>query len=166
MPTLNDRIAFGVDQKDADAAKSQIIRWVEAFEPEYLRDSFDTPFKSIPLEMKGIVLSYLEHGDKTPLADILRISKEGVDKDSLSKISTIIYVKTKKKPYITSVTEGKALTILARGGLSYDNGLPAVGNPPVTPKLLESGYAMHLSAGERQTFKGEGGRCALLMLWK
>ena len=60
MATLNDRVAFGVDQKDADAAKSELIRWVEAFEPQYLRDSFDKPFMSIPLEMKSIVLSYLE----------------------------------------------------------------------------------------------------------
>jgi len=89
-----------------------------------------------------------------------------VDGDCLSKTATIVYVNTKEKPYIIPVIGGKALTILALGGLSYDNGLPAVGSPPVVPKLLKSGYAMHLSAGERQTFKGEGGGCALLMLWK
>ena len=44
----------------------------------------------------------------------------------------------KGKAYKILVTEDKALTILALGGLSYDNGLPAVGSPPVAPELLES----------------------------
>ena len=60
----------------------------------------------------------------------------------------------------------QALTILALGELSYENGLPAVGRPPVAPGRLRSGYAMHISADEMQTYKGEGGGFALLMLWK
>ena len=60
MATLNDRVAFGVERKDADAAKSELLRWIEAFEPQYLRDSFGKPFLSIPLNRKSIVLSYLK----------------------------------------------------------------------------------------------------------
>ena len=37
------------------------------------------------------------NGDRTPLADILRIPKEGVDMDCPSKTSTIISVNTKEK---------------------------------------------------------------------
>lgn len=48
MPTLNNRIAFGVDQKDADAARSEVIRWAEAFEPQYFQGSFDKPSMPIP----------------------------------------------------------------------------------------------------------------------
>ncbi len=42
------------------------------------------------------------------------------------------------------------------------NGPPAVGGLSLVPSLLKRAYAMRLSAGERQTFKGEGGGCALL----
>ncbi len=152
-----DRIAFGVDQKDADAARSELIRWVKAFEPHYLHESFDKPFMSIPLEMKGIVARYLEvrvqqspertiiqhlkfdcsMENKSPLADILRIPKESVDRDCLLKTSTIIYVNAKKESYTMSLTEVKALIIVALGGLSYDNDLPAVESPPVAPRLFE-----------------------------
>lgn len=62
IPTLDNRIAFGVDQKRADAARSEVIRWVEAFEPHYLQEFFDKPFMSVLLEMKGIVAEYLEVG--------------------------------------------------------------------------------------------------------
>jgi len=60
MPTSDNRIAFGVDEKDANAAWSELIRWVEAFEPRYLHESFDKPFMPIPLEMKGVVVKYLQ----------------------------------------------------------------------------------------------------------
>ena len=43
----------------------------------------------------------------------------------------------KGKAYKILVTEDKALTITALGGLSYDNGLPAVGSPQVAPKFLK-----------------------------
>ena len=60
----------------------------------------------------------------------------------------------------------QALIILALSELSYDNGLPAVGRPPVAPERVGIGYVMHISADELQTYKGEGGGFALLMLWK
>ena len=60
----------------------------------------------------------------------------------------------------------QALAILALGELSYDHGLPAVGRPPVVPERLRSGFAMHISAETLQTYKGEVGGFALLMLWK
>jgi len=44
----------------------------------------------------------------------------------------------KGKAYKILVTEDKDLTIIALGGLSYDNGLPAVGSPQVAPKFLKS----------------------------
>lgn len=99
-------------------------------------------------------------------ADTLQIPAEKVDWDRLWKPSFVIYVKTKEKPKETRLAGVQALTILALGELSYDNGLPAGGRPPVAPERLRSYYAMHISADKTQTYKGEGGGFALLMLWK
>ena len=59
MPASGVRVAFGIDQADADAARSKLIEWVKASKPEYLRDSFDEPFMNIPLEVTALVREYL-----------------------------------------------------------------------------------------------------------
>ena len=47
MPASGGRVAFGIDQVDADGARSKLIQWVHASKPEYLHDSFDEPFMFI-----------------------------------------------------------------------------------------------------------------------
>ena len=60
MPASGGRVAFGIDQVDADAARSELIEWVNASKLEYLHDSFDEPFMNIPLDVKAIVRKYLK----------------------------------------------------------------------------------------------------------
>lgn len=48
------RVAFGIDQVDADAVKSELIQCVNAFKPEYLHASFGEPFMNIPSELKAL----------------------------------------------------------------------------------------------------------------
>ena len=49
-----------------------------------------------------------------------------------------------KTPHKTQLRAAKALIILALSGLSYDYGLPAVGDPPVAPKMMKSSYVLYL----------------------
>ena len=60
MLASGGRVAFGIDQVDADAARSELNEWVNAPKPEYLHDSFDEPFMNITLEVKALVRKYFE----------------------------------------------------------------------------------------------------------
>ena len=52
MSASDGRVAFGIDQVDADSARSELIVWVNAFKPEYLHGFLHEPFMNITLDVK------------------------------------------------------------------------------------------------------------------
>src|SRR5579862_7756129 len=77
----------------------------------------------------------------------------------------IIFGETKKKPFGDKVNRSDiAMSFLALGRSTYDNGFPAVGEKG-TQSVLESGYALHVMGDVKAVFKGEGGATAMLILF-
>jgi hypothetical protein len=79
-----------------------------------------------------ILSNYLAVGDKAPVADLLRIPVEQVDKMHIASKSTLLCVNTIQKPFFIPPIAGtpfKAFTSIALGDSNYSSGLPCFGNP-------------------------------------
>jgi hypothetical protein len=111
-------------------------------------------------------------GNKKPVADLLRIPVEQVDKTHIARTSILLCVNTTQKPFLIPPTAGtpfKAFTFIALGDSSYASGLPGFGNPPKKFEM-KSGQALHASIDAVQVFKGQvppqGGSFLYLIMWE
>ncbi|KAF7861823.1 hypothetical protein EAF04_007705 [Stromatinia cepivora] len=160
--------------EDANTAGAELSAAIDR--SHYARSEFQNPWVVIELGQQSrdesILKDFLEMGDKAPIADLLRIPVEQVDKTHIFRKCTLLCVNTIRKPFLIPPIAGtpfKAFTFIALGDSNYSSGLPGFGNPPQQFEM-NSGQALHVSIDAVQVFKGkvlpQGGSFLFLIMWK
>lgn len=93
------------------------------------------------------------------------MSVESIDLDHVLLAKPIRYLTTKLKPgYIEKPYPNTIMIIIALNRLTRSNGLPRL-NPQQTI-VLEQGQDISLSGDDSQTFDGQGGGIAYLLVFR
>ena len=88
---------------------------------------------------------------------------KSIDKTNLLSAKPVRYLTTTIKPgYIKQPFPDTILVIVALNRLTHANGLPR--QDPQQPVILEQGQDLTLSGDNSQTFDGQGGGIAYLMV--
>ncbi|TEY30288.1 hypothetical protein BOTCAL_0885g00020 [Botryotinia calthae] len=174
MSILNPCISKGLRKEDANTAEVELSAAINR--SHYAKSKFQNPWVVIEQGQQSrneaILKDFLEMGDNAPVADLLHIPVEQVDKTHIVSKSTLLCVNTIQKPFLIPPVAGtpfKAFTFIALGDSSYPSGLPGFGNPPQQFEM-NSGQALHASVDAVQVFRGElpsqGGGFLFLIMWK
>lgn len=173
MSTPDPCVSRGLPGEEADAAEAELSAAVQR--SHYAQTELQNPWVVIEqtqLRRDKIIKSFLETGDKQPVADLLHIPVALVNETHISRTSILLCVNTVQKPFLIPPTAGtpfKVFTFIALGDSSYASGLPGFGNPPQQFQI-KSGQALHASIDAVQVFKGqvppEGGSLLYLIMWE
>ncbi|RDL30216.1 uncharacterized protein BP5553_10494 [Venustampulla echinocandica] len=160
---------LGADAATADAARDELMAWIQEKNPDLLINTFDRPFQPLPhtAKTKAVAVKYEAVGGRHA-AQILNVQPEQVQVFSASRAVVYTRFNCPSSQSPSGTTSGKVVTILALGALDHDKGLPGIGSPAQHHKL-DSGEVLCASGDALQSFNPNLGRgqvgLAILTLW-
>ncbi|KAI9796718.1 MAG: hypothetical protein M1835_003299 [Candelina submexicana] len=152
----------GLDPGVANTLREYCSTWVRQNRREYTRQVYTEPFYRLFLmetkEVQGALDDFFARGDIVSYAQQLRIPVDQVHRGLVVNAWISIYVKMQQELRVPPTTRPfHLISHLALGDLSYENGLPAIGNPPLTFNLT-SGQVLHTDAEVSQLYSGRTGQ--------